>query len=100
MKKSIRLTEEEIKIIKKLAQECFGEGTEVYLFGSRVYPEKRGGDIDLYIKPVFKDDLFDRKIKFIAKLWEKLGEQKIDIVFEKNLEKAIEKRARQEGIKL
>jgi hypothetical protein len=33
-------------------------------------------------------------------LWEKLGEQKIDIVFEKNLEKAIEKRARQEGIKL
>jgi hypothetical protein len=43
MKKSIRLTEEEIKIIKKLAQECFGEGTGVYLFGSRVYPEKRGG---------------------------------------------------------
>ena len=80
----VRLSKEEIKTIKQTAEEIFGKGTKVYLFGSRVYFERKGGDIDLYIKPVFKDNLLERKLKFLTKLWEKLGEQKIDIILEKD----------------
>ena len=46
----MRLTEHEIKMIKKAFKESFHDG-KIYLFGSRVDNTKRGGDIDLYIKP-------------------------------------------------
>jgi len=62
--------------------------------------KEKGGDIDLYIKPVFKDNLLERKLKFLTKLWEKLGEQKIDIILEKDLKRDIEKIALQEGVEL
>ena len=87
--RKIRLSEKEIEIIKKSAEEVFGDSTKVYLFGSRVYPEKKGGDIDLYIIPRFKDNLLERRAKFLAKLWAALGEQKIDIILEKDPERKI-----------
>ena len=95
----VRLSKEEIKAIKETAEEIFGKGTKVYLFGSRVYL-KKGGDIDLYIKPMFKNNLLERKIKFLIKLWEKLGEQKIDIILERDPKRDIEKIALQEGVEL
>ncbi len=50
----------------------------VYLFGSRVDDEKKGGDIDLL---VFSEKMgLRKKIAFQAKLWQRLGEQKIDVV--------------------
>ncbi|HEM56274.1 MAG: DNA polymerase subunit beta [Thermodesulfobacterium geofontis] len=96
----MRLSEKEIKIIKKCAEEVFGEGTKVYLFGSRVYPEKKGGDIDLYIIPKFKENLLEKRAKFLAKVWRELGEQKIDLILEKNSQRDIEKIALKEGIEL
>ncbi|MDF2953007.1 MAG: hypothetical protein OD816_000252 [Thermodesulfobacterium sp.] len=36
MERKIRLSEKEIEVIKKSAEEIFGKGTKVYLFGSRV----------------------------------------------------------------
>ncbi len=45
--RKIRLSDWQINAIKRSAEESFGKGTKVILFGSRVYPEKRGGDIDL-----------------------------------------------------
>jgi len=98
--KKIRLSEKEIEIIKRSAEEIFGKGTKVYLFGSRTDPSKRGGDIDLYIKPQVKENLFEKRIKFIIKLWEMLGEQKIDVILEKDPEREIEKIALKEGIEL
>jgi len=98
--KKIRLSEKEIEIIKRSAEEIFGKGTRVYLFGSRTDPSKRGGDIDLYIKPQIKENLFEKRIKFIIKLWEMLGEQKIDVILEKDPEREIEKIALKEGIEL
>lgn len=98
--RKIRLSEKEVEIIKKSAEEVFGEGTRVYLFGSRVYPEKKGGDIDLYIIPRFKNNLLEKRVKFLAKLWSALGEQKIDIILEKDPEREIEKKALSEGIEL
>ena len=54
---------------------------KVYLFGSRVDDHQKGGDIDLLVFSK-KIDL-SKKIRFHAKLWEQLGEQKIDIVIAK-----------------
>ena len=69
-----------IKHIKQTFKEVFGDG-DIYLFGSRVDDNKKGGDIDLYL--VLKDhsNLFEKKIKFLSRIKKELGEQKIDIVF-------------------
>jgi len=42
----------------------------------------------------------EKRIKFLIKLWEELGEQKIDIVLEKDSEREIEKIALKEGVEL
>ncbi len=47
----MRLTQQEIQIIKSTVREMMGEKASVWLFGSRVDDSKRGGDIDL-VRPV------------------------------------------------
>lgn len=69
----------------------FGKG-EIYLFGSRTDDGKRGGDIDLYLKTENKENLTQKKIRFLAKLKREIGEQKIDVVFALDSERAIEKK--------
>ena len=46
----MRLTTEQICIIKKKAAQIFGEEIKVYLFGSRTDDKARGGDIDIFIE--------------------------------------------------
>ncbi len=94
------MPEEWRRVIRETAERVFGPGTEVYLFGSRVDDTRRGGDIDLYVVPGEKDDLFERKTRFLVELWKRLGEQRIDVVLSRNPERAIEKVAREEGIRL
>jgi predicted nucleotidyltransferase len=98
--RKVRLKEYEINAIKETAKEVFGEKTRVILFGSRVDLTKRGGDIDLYIIPEKKDNLFERELKFKSKLQLKIGERKIDVVISKNPERAIEKVAVENGVEL
>ena len=45
----MRLESWEIEEIKKAAKLVFGENVRIILFGSRVYDNKKGGDIDLYV---------------------------------------------------
>jgi uncharacterized protein len=73
----MRLSKTEKDIIKKTII-SFDEEAKVYLFGSRVDDAKKGGDIDLLIfsAKISYEDI--RKMKGI--LWEKIGEQKIDVV--------------------
>jgi len=95
----MRLNEKYIKVIKKYFFEIFNQG-EVYLFGSRVDDSKKGGDIDLYLVVEDKRDIFKKKIKYLAKIKKELGEQKIDVIFNTDKERLIEKEARRWGVKL
>ncbi|SFO87468.1 nucleotidyltransferase domain-containing protein [Hydrogenimonas thermophila] len=96
----MRLTQHEIRSIKKAFEEVF-EGGKIYLFGSRVDDTKRGGDIDLYLVPSKKfDDERERKIKFLIKLDEYIGEQKIDVILAKDKNRLIEQEALRYGVEL
>jgi predicted nucleotidyltransferase len=95
----MRLNENYIKTIKKSFSEVFVKG-EIYLFGGRVDDSKKGGDIDLYLVVEDKINLFKNKIKFLAKIKRELGEQKIDVIFNLDENRLIEKEAKQWGIKL
>ena len=85
--------------IKKYFKEFFENG-EVYLFGSRVDDNKKGGDIDLYFVLKNHSNLFEKKIKFLSRVKRELGEQKIDVVFNIDNSRLIEKEAIKWGIKL
>ena len=76
----MRLKQKEIKAIKEVASYIF-RNPEIYLFGSRVDDNLKGGDIDLYIKLSYKPNLTD-DIKFLVKLKRIIGERKIDLVLD------------------
>ncbi len=95
----MRLTEFEINAIKQCALEIFGENVQVFLFGSRIDITKKGGDIDLYIKTEVGND-FSHKIKFLVALEQQIGEQKVDVVFAEDKNRAIEQQAVLTGVLL
>ena len=95
----MRLSNKYVEVIKKYFNEFFKNG-EIYLFGSRVDDNKKGGDIDLYLVLDEHKNLFEKKIKFLSRIKKELGEQKIDIVFNTDNTRLIEKEAIQWGIKL
>jgi len=87
------LTEYKIASIKKTFSEVFKDG-DVYLFSSRVDNNKRGGDIDIYLCPIHnQDDSLKKKIKFLLKHEDYIGEQKIDVIISKDKTRLIEKDA-------
>jgi predicted nucleotidyltransferase len=81
----MRLDENEIATIKKLAVKHFGNGTKVFLFGSRAHDDKKGGDIDLFITNENRTKLtLATKIDFLTDLKSIIGDQKIDVVLDTN----------------
>jgi len=95
----MRLSQNYINVIKEKFQNTFKSG-KIYLFGSRVDDEKRGGDIDLYLVVDDHTNLFQKKIKFLSSIKRVLGEQKIDVIFNENSERLIEQEAKKWGIAL
>ncbi len=77
----MRLLQEEHYVIKTIVA-SFDSETLVYLFGSRVDDSKKGGDIDLLIFSHTLTSESASQIKY--KLWDHIGEQKIDIVIVKD----------------
>jgi predicted nucleotidyltransferase len=75
----MRLTNSERETLKNAVQ-TLDENAQVFLFGSRVDDNKKGGDIDVLIfsKHLTKSAL--RKIK--RQFCDKFGEQKIDLVLD------------------
>ena len=52
---------------------------QVYVFGSRLDPNKRGGDIDILLKPAKNVDRYALKNK-VASRFERKLEQSLDVV--------------------
>lgn len=92
MKQFIRLSDKEIEIIKNSITQIFGEN-EIYIFGSRL-KDKKGGDIDIFIIPQNKENLFEKRLKALV-LLEKQLFKPVDLVVHKNFDRIIEK----EGLK-
>jgi predicted nucleotidyltransferase len=79
----MRLTQFQIATINKLARKHFGQDACVYLFGSRTDDHKKGGDIDLFVNHTNEATLtLETKIHFLAELKAKIGDRKIDVVFD------------------
>lgn len=72
----MRLSDSEVKAIKKVVGDI-DKDAHIYLFGSRANSDAKGGDIDLLI---LSQKLMQRdagKIRY--RLWDIIGEQRIDI---------------------
>jgi hypothetical protein len=98
----MRLSTYEISSIKDTFNNIFKDG-KIFLFGSRIDYNKRGGDIDLFIKlnyPLNTKERLDKKSKFKLALYDKIGEQKIDVVISKDENRSIEKEALRTGVLL
>ncbi len=68
----------------------------IYLFGSRADDGKKGGDIDILI--FSKRLTFDDKLKIKASIFEKIEEQKIDIVIAKDAKDPFVKMIQEQGV--
>jgi len=77
----MRLTTEQIKVIKQTVAEIFGDDADVRLFGSRLNDQIRGGDIDLLISlPHVCPDRLVKELRLTARLQLRLGDQPFDIL--------------------
>ncbi|CDH43084.1 DNA polymerase beta domain protein region (modular protein) [Candidatus Contendobacter odensis Run_B_J11] len=79
----MRLCPNEIEAIAQAAKEAFPPGTGIFLFGSRLDDQARGGDIDLLVEPPMAwspRQVVDRRTRFIATLYRLLEEQRIDVL--------------------
>jgi hypothetical protein len=79
----MRLTEKQKTAIQKSAESIFGIDVQVFLIGSRTDDRLKGGDIDLLIKTEEHNMTALNKVHFLVNLKKQLGEQKIDVVYDK-----------------
>lgn len=99
----MRLNARQVAAIRHATAETFGQRAQVWLFGSRVDDNKRGGDIDLMIQPdpACADDLLQKKIDMLGRLERLLGERRIDVVVEQSQDnRSIVQIARDTGVRL
>lgn len=93
----MRLKEYEQAAIKSTVN-YFDPAARVYLFGSRVDDAKKGGDIDLLV--ISACITSDEKRAMKSKLYDAIGEQKIDIVLAKDDSEPFVKLALDSGVEL
>jgi len=93
----MRLSEDQkIKIVQAI--QGLDANAQIYLYGSRVDDDKKGGDIDLLVLSQFLD--FDAKLKILAQLMKDLGEHKIDLSIVKDKKDAFTQAILDEAIVL
>lgn len=93
----MRLTEAEVAAIKQSVR-VFDPEAKIFLFGSRVDDSKRGGDIDLFVLSGKIKSSERRKIKL--NIYDKIGEQKIDMIVTSKISKAFHRIAVSTGVEL
>lgn len=93
----MRLSDNEVNAIKDVVG-SIDKDAHIYLFGSRVHNDKKGGDIDLLIlsHKLMQED--SGRIKY--KLWDIIGEQRIDIFIAEDTTHPFARIALKEGILL
>ena len=87
----MRLRQNEITQIKKTILKEFGK-SDIYIFGSQLDNSKKGGDIDIFIIPQNRKELYKKesKAKFIL---EEILFKPIDILIHYDFSRDIEKEA-------
>ncbi len=89
------------RLVAELRQ-VYGPDADIWLFGSRVDDQPKGGDIDLYIEPADDRNALDRSLESRRRLFRLLGDRKVDLLVRPRTRDAspIERIARKSGIKL
>jgi uncharacterized protein len=82
----MRLTATQRNAIQRIAKKHFGDNVQVFLFGSRTDDRRKGGDIDLLIKADKELMTYKARLLFLVDLKLEIGDQKIDVVFDKSVE--------------
>jgi hypothetical protein len=85
----MRVTREQIRVFDQCAHRYFGEDAGLWLFGSRVDDEKKGGDYDFFVETALNDadEIIRRKIALLAELQgtTQFEDEKIDIVVKRRV---------------
>lgn len=77
----MRLSKGTRQLIVESVHHYFSDSAQVWLFGSRCDDSKSGGDIDLYLEDQDIDEPVYKRILLKIALQDKLGMQKIDLVY-------------------
>ena len=87
--------------IIKYSMKHFGDKVQLYLFGSRVSSQKKGGDIDLFLDAEYEVDI-QEQISFLRDIYKYVTQRKVDLLVKTPQKKglAIFETAKMEGILL
>lgn len=99
----MRLSTHERTVILEAARRHFGKAAEVWLFGSRVLDDTRGGDIDLLVElPAPVASPLSLSLAFEADIQSELDDPKVDVLVRTFGEEAspICRLARETGVRL
>ncbi|EKV27585.1 hypothetical protein C882_1431 [Caenispirillum salinarum AK4] len=98
----MRLSDYEVRAILEASREAFGDDAVVRLFGSRVDDTARGGDIDLHVTIPDREGWAMKRAKFLAGMWMRMGERKIDVVVHlpDEPDRPVDKVAQRDGVVL
>ncbi|MEY3123231.1 MAG: hypothetical protein RI993_2056 [Pseudomonadota bacterium] len=100
----MRITANQLSIAKALARRYFGEDVKLWLFGSRVDGEKKGGDCDFLIETSLAnpDEIISSMITQLQSS-DPFEDEKIDIIVKRrqsSFDMPIYHIAKQEGVQL
>jgi len=87
--------------IIQYARHYFGDDIRIYLFGSRVDDDKKGGDIDILIENN-KDMDMQIQIAFLKDIYKHVTQRKVDLLVKSpsTTDKPVFHTARREGVLL
>lgn len=96
----MRLSVEEAAVIKRIIANVFGDDAEVWLFGSRVDDSQRGGDVDLYVLPTRREDIYMKRAACLGELERALPYPVDLVVAEPDASRPIDRVAIKTGVRL
>jgi predicted nucleotidyltransferase len=76
----MRLTPNEIEVIRRAVSQIFGENARVRVFGSRVRDDLKGGDVDLFVEVESGDASIANEQRLRDLIAPTLDDVRIDIV--------------------